>query len=311
MHADRRVLTGSGIGGNYQGRHPMITITAASGQFGRHALDELLRRGVPAGQIVATARDTGELADYATQGVQVRRADYDDAASLDEAFRDLDRLLLISSSALGHLDAQHANAIEAAKKAGASEIVYTSFLNADTSGIVMAEDHVKTEQMIRDSGIPFAILRNGSYIENYTALVGFWLQYGDAVGAAGDGPFSGASRKDLAIAAAAIISGDPVTGQTYELGGHPDYTMQDLVNLAAELSGKPITYTNLPQDDYAGVLVSGGFPKELANALADNNAGALRGAWHTDSDDLTRILGRPATQPRQVMADALAALGQH
>ena len=289
----------------------MITITAASGQFGRHVLDELLRRGVPAGQIVATTRDTGKLAGYAEQGIQVRHADYDDIASLDEAFRDLDRLLLISSSAIGHLASHHANAIEAAKKAGASEIVYTSFLNADTSGIAMAEDHVKTEQMIRDSGIPFAILRNGSYIENYTALVGFWLQYGTAVGAAGDGTFSGASRKDLAIAAAAIISSDPVTGQTYELGGHPDHTMQDLVNLASELSGKPITYTNLPKDDYAGVLASGGLPKELADALADNNAGALRGAWHTDSDDLTRILGRPATQPRQVMADALAALNQH
>src|SRR5215472_16607496 len=96
-------------------RHPVITITAASGQFGRHVLDELLRRGVPAGQIVATARDTCELADYATQGVQVRRADYDDVASLDEAFGDLDRLLLISSSALGHLAAQHVNTIEAAK----------------------------------------------------------------------------------------------------------------------------------------------------------------------------------------------------
>src|SRR2546422_735692 len=78
-------------------RHPMITITAASGQFGRHVLDELLRRGVPAEQIVATARDTDKLAGYAKQGVQVRRADYDDVASLDEAFRDLDRLLLVSS----------------------------------------------------------------------------------------------------------------------------------------------------------------------------------------------------------------------
>jgi NAD(P)H dehydrogenase (quinone) len=287
----------------------MITITAASGQFGRHVLDELLRRGVAADQIVATTRDTAKLADYATRGAQVRHADYDDPASLHEAFRGLDRLLLISSSALGQQAQQHANVVSAAQQAGATEIVYTSFLNADSSGIMMAADHAATEKLIRDSGIPFAILRNGSYIENYAGLVGFWVQYGTAVGAAGDGKISGAARKDLAIAAATVISGEPVHGEVYELGG-PDYTMSDLVNLASELSGKTIEYQNLPQENYAGVLVSGGFPKELADALADNNAGAARGAWHTDSDALTQLLGRPTTWPREVMTDALAALDQ-
>lgn len=285
----------------------MITITAASGQFGRHALDELLRRGVPAGQIVATARDTSELADYAKQGVQVRRADYDDGASLDQAFRDLGRLL-------SHLLQRPRSSRRAARQRDRGDEAGRGIRDRlhqlpqrrhqrHRHGRGPRQDRAddpRQRHPVRDLAqrlLHRELHRPGGVLA--------------AIRRRGRRPFSGASRKDLAIAAAAIISGDPVTGQTYELGAHPDYTMQDLVNLAAELSGKPITYTNLPQDDYAGVLVSGGFPKELADALADNNAGALRGAWHTASDDLTRILGRPATGPRQVMADALAALGQH
>ncbi|NWL10425.1 NAD(P)-dependent oxidoreductase [Paenarthrobacter nitroguajacolicus] len=285
----------------------MITITAASSQFGRAVLDELLADGAAPESIVATARETTSLASYADRGVQVRFADYEDTGSLDAAFRDLDRLLLISSNSPAAQAAQHANVVEAAKRANATEIVYTSYLNADTSGIQMAQPHAETERIIRESGLPFAFLRNGSYIENSAGFVGFWVQYGEAVGAAGDGKISGAARQDLAIAAARVIAGDVVNGEVYELGGS-DYTMQDLVTVAAELSGKPITYNNLPKDAYAGVLVSGGLPEGLAAAIADNNAGAARGAWKTTSTALTDILGRPTTTPREVFAQALAQL---
>jgi NAD(P)H dehydrogenase (quinone) len=288
----------------------MITITAASGQLGRLVLDDLLHRGVPPVDIVATTRDVTRLQIYADRGVAVRHADYSDPASLAAALADVDRLLLISSSELGRQAEHHRNVIDAATSAGASEIVYTSYLNADTSGIIMAADHFRTEGMIRESGLPFAILRNGSYIENYTGFVGFWLQFGNFTASGGDGRISGAARRDFAEAAAAVVSGDPVSGQVYELGG-PAYTFADLAAEVSVQSGVDISYDDLPVAEYASILVQGtGMPQQLADALADNSAGAARGAWYTDSDHLERLIGRRPTPVRDVVAEALAAAKQ-
>jgi NAD(P)H dehydrogenase (quinone) len=283
----------------------MITVTAASGRLGRLVIDDLLRRGVAPADIVATSLHPDSLQSHADQGVVVRYADYADPASLESALADADRLLLISSSELGKLADHHRNVIDAAVAAGASEIVYTSFLNADMSGILMAVDHARTEEMIKASGLPYAILRNGSYIENYTGFVGFWLHFKSFTASGGDGRISGAARKDLAEAAAVVISGDPVSGQVYELGG-PAYTMADLAAEASAQSGVPMEYVNLSVPDYASILVQGtGMPHELAEALADNSAGAARGAWYTDSGDLERLIGHPATPVREVVAAAL------
>jgi NAD(P)H dehydrogenase (quinone) len=300
-----------GLGTITHGRRPtLITITAASGQLGRLILDALLRRGVRPADIVATTRDVTRLQSYADRGIMVRHADYTDPASLAAAFADVDRLLLISSGEFGRQAEQHRNVIDAAVSAGASGLAYTSYLNADTSGIIMAADHFRTECMIRESGLPYAILRNGSYIENYTGFIGFWLQFGTFTASGGSGRISGAARRDFAEAAAAVISGEQASGQIYELGG-PAYTFADLAAEASARSGVAIRYDDLPVAEYASILMQGtGMPQHLAEALADNSAGAARGAWYTDSDDLERLIGRRPTPVRDVVAEALAATKQ-
>jgi NAD(P)H dehydrogenase (quinone) len=289
----------------------MITVTAADGRLGRLVLEHLLGRGVAASDVVATSWKPDALKPYADRGVVVRYADYSDPASLAAALADVDRLLLISSSELGKLAEHHRNVVDAAIAAGASEIVYTSFLNADTSGIMMAVDHARTEEMIKASGLPFAILRNGSYLENYTDFLGFWLQFKTFTASGGDGQISGAARKDLAEAAAVVVSGGPVSGQTYELGG-PAYTLADLAAEASAQSGVPIEYVDLSVPEYAGILVQGtGMPQELAEALADNSAGSARGGWFTESKDLERLIGHPATPISEVVAAALVEAQAH
>ncbi|MFI6700217.1 NAD(P)H-binding protein [Streptomyces sp. NPDC050509] len=283
----------------------MITVTGATGHFGRLAIDELLIRGVPADQIVAAVRTPEKATDLALRGIQIRQADYDHPATLATAFTGMERLLFISSSEFGRQAEQHANVVRAAKDAGATELIYTSYLNADSSGIAMAEPHTRTEELIRASGIPYSILRNGSYIENYTANIGMWLQYGTIIGSAGDGKISGATRADLATAAAVVAVGAPVANRVYELGGTP-FTMSDLAAETTAQTGTTVTYTDMPPDEYSKTLSSAGLPQFLTDAIADNSAGAARGGWYTDSKELQKLLGRPATSAREALAQALA-----
>jgi NAD(P)H dehydrogenase (quinone) len=149
----------------------MIIVTGASGQLGRLVIANLLK-STPAAQIVAAVRDVAKAADLAAQGVQVRRADYNDPASLDAAFEGATKVLLISSSELGQRVPQHRNVIDAAARAKVALLAYTSVLHADRSTLALAAEHRETEDAVRASGLSYTLLRNGWYVENYTGSLG-------------------------------------------------------------------------------------------------------------------------------------------
>ena len=279
-------------------------VTGASGHLGRLVVTSLLERGVPAASVVATARDTGRLDDLAALGVTVRRADYTDPASLKEAFVGVDRALLVSSSAVGERVTQHANVIAAAADAGVELLAYTSILRADTSTLLLAAEHVETERLLAESGLPVALLRNGWYVENWTAQIPAVLEHGVLTGAAGDGRVSAASRADYAAAAAAVLTADARAG-TYELGGTA-FTLTELVAELSRQTGHELAYRDLSTADYAAVLASAGLPGPVAAGYADGDRGVRDGELLDTTGDLARLIGRPSTPLGDALRAALA-----
>lgn len=286
-----------------------IVITGATGQLGRHVVEALLERNVPASGIVAAGRSTEKLADLAARGVQVKAMDYTDAASVAAALEGATKVLLISGSEVGQRVEQHRTVIEAARAQGIELIAYTSIANADTTGMKLAAEHQATEAILKDSGIPFAILRNGWYLENYTEQLPGTLAQGALAGSAGDGKVSAASRLDYAEAAAAVlVAPESQAGKVYELGGDHSFT---LVELAAEISAaanQPVAYQDLPAGDYAGLLAGFGVPQAFADILADSDLGIARGDLHVSGSDLRDLIGRPTTPMPDAVRSALAAV---
>jgi NAD(P)H dehydrogenase (quinone) len=278
-----------------------IVITGATGHLGRLVVESLLSRGVPAEEIIATGRRTEALADLAERGVVVRRADFDDEASLREAFAGAEKLLLVSGSEVGQRARQHGNAISAAKAAGVQFIAYTSILRADSSTLLLAAEHLATEQLLAQAGVPHALLRNGWYIENYTGQLPVYLEHGIA-GAAGTGKVSAATRADFAEAAAAVLTGDGHEGAVYELGGEP-FTMAELAEVVSAASGRTVTYTDLPLEQYQAVLVGAGLPEPVAAVFADGDRGVADGELFVEASDLDTLIGRAPT----TLTDAVAA----
>lgn len=283
----------------------MIAITGATGQLGRLVIQNLLKT-VPAAQIVAAVRSPDKAADLAALGVQVRQADYAQPATLDAAFQGVDKLLLISSSEVGQRAPQHAAVIAAAQKAGVKLLAYTSILRADTSPLGLAAEHKETEAMLRASGLPHVLLRNGWYTENYAASVPAALQYGAVMGSAKDGRIASAARADYAAAAAAVLTQDGQAGQVYELAGDTAYTLSELAAEIATQSGKPVVYNDLPEAAYAAALVQVGLPEGFAALLADSDVGASKGGLFDDGRQLSRLIGRPTTPLAEVVKAALA-----
>ena len=272
----------------------MIAITGATGQLGQHVIESLLKT-VPASQIVAIVRNPAKATALSQQGITVRQADYSDEAAFTTALQGIDKLLLISSSEVGQRAPQHRNVINAAKAAHVKFIAYTSLLHADTSPLGLADEHVATEKMLAESGIAYALLRNGWYTENYLASAPAALEHGVFIGAAGEGKIASATRADYAAAAARVISEEGHAGKTYELAGDAGWTLSQLAAELATQSGKIVVYQNLSEADFAAALKGFGLPAGLADMLADSDVGASKGGLFDDSHTLSKLIGRPTT----------------
>lgn len=284
----------------------MIAITGATGQLGRLVITELLK-SVPANELVAVARTPDKAADLAALGVQVRRGDYTLPETLADALAGVDKLLLISSSEVGQRVAQHANAIAEAKSAGVKLLAYTSILHADATPLGLGDEHRQTEARLAQSGLPFVLLRNGWYTENYAASIPAALQYGVLLGSAGEGRIASAARADYAAAAAAVLLAEAQAGKVYELAGDASYTLSDFAAEIAKQSGKPVAYQDMPPTAFAAALRNAGLPEGVADLLADSDAGASQGSLFDDSRTLSSLIGRPTTPMSEVVRKALAA----
>lgn len=284
-----------------------LFVTGATGQLGRLVVDALLQR-VPAARIVAGVRDPDGAAAkaLAALGVELRIADYARPETLGPALAGIDKLLLISSNEIGGRLTQHENVIAAAKAAGVSLLAYTSLLHAPNSPFGIAEEHRQTEAALAAAGIPFVVLRNGWYNENYAAAIPTALAHGALIGSAGDGLIASAARADYAEAAAIVLTSDQdQAGRIYELAGDTAYTLADLAAEASRLTGKPLPYRDLPVADYKAALLGAGLPEMMVGLFADFHVGTATGTLLDRDRQLSRLLGRPTTPVSATLATLL------
>ena len=279
-----------------------IGVTGATGQLGRLVVEELKKR-VSADAIVALVRTPSKAADM---GVESYEFDYNNSDDLVCALAGIDRLLLISSNEIGQRARQHANVVAAAKKAGVKWIVYTSLLHADTSSLSLAEEHKATEKVLKESGIPYTLLRNGWYTENYTGSIPNAIAAGAFIGSAGNGKIASAARADYAEAAAVVLTDLDHQQKVYELAGDDAYTLADLAAEVSHQTGKAIPYQNLSEADYASALKKVGIPEGLAYAIAGWDVAASKNDLFDNGHNLSKLIGRTTTSLSDSVAAALA-----
>jgi len=284
----------------------MIAVTGANGQLGRLVLKHLA--GLTNTPVRALVRSPEKAQDLSSDQVSIAQFDYNDPAELPKALEGVERLLLISGSEVGQRVGQHKAVIDAAKAAGVKFIAYTSLLNVPSSSLILGAEHIETEQLLIDSGIPHAVLRNGWYLENYAGTVAAALKHGAVVGASANGRISVAGREDYAEAAARIIAGDDLSTRSIELAGDEAITLTDLAEEISLQSGRTIPFQNLSEADYAGMLTGAGLPEGFAKALADADRGAANGELFNASTALRGILGHPTKSLSSFVAEALTPM---
>lgn len=293
-----------------QKQHTLL-VTGAGGQLGRRVVELLLEKAE--GPIVAATRDPAKIADFAARGVDVRRADFEDAASLATAFEGVDRALLISTDALdrpGRRYDQHVAAVNAFARANVKHVVYTSIVNPkEGAASFVADDHRKTEAALASSGLSYTALRNNLYVDLSIPAFAGAIASGRLVDARGDGKVSLISREDCARAAAAALASSFEGTRTLDITGAEALSGEDLASILSALAGKAVTYVPVSAEAAVSGMVEHGLPRGLAELFVTFDVAIARGELAVVSQAVYELTGKKPQTIRDYLTLRRAELG--
>ena len=279
----------------------MIIVTGATGALNGATVDHLLER-VAASDIVVAVRDTAKAGRFADLGIEVRRADYADPASLAPAFDGADQLLLVSSSdQKADAVSLHRAAVDAAVQVGVGRILYTSHQGAapDTP-FGPGRDHAATERLLAASGIAWTSLRNGFYAHSLAWSLGDWRESG-VVTVPVDGPMSWTAREDSAEAAAVILASNGGYDGAVTLTASAAPTFADIAAMASDATGRPVRMREIGDDAWVAAQVTAGQPEFVARFMLGMYQAAHEGFFAGTDPLLATLLGREPRTVRQVL----------
>lgn len=275
-----------------------ILVTGATGQLGYEVVKSLLSR-TDASHIAALVRnpENEKAVDIAAQGVELRQADYDDYHSLVKAFQGIDKLYFVSGNDISRRIPQHENVVKAAKEAGIKHIIYTSFERkneTDTSPIAaVAKGHLKTEELLKSSGLAYTILKHNLYLDILPMYIGEQvIERGMIYLPAGNGKTGFVTRKDMAEMAAAILTTEGHENQSYDVTAEKTYSFGEIAGLLSRFTGKNVQYVSPSPEEHQKTLTEADVPIEVITLFSGFAQSIAQGDFDQTSDLIFRVTGK-------------------
>lgn len=274
--------------------------------MGKATIDFLLKKGISANTISALIRDESKAADLKAKGVILLTGDYNNYGSLVEAFKGVDKLLLVSGSDIANRGTQQKNAVMAAREAGVKHLLYTSFErknDTDTSPIAMiAKAHIDTEALIKASGMTYTIFRNNLYMDALPMFLGEKVLETGLFFPAGETKSAFALRMDMAEAIANVLTSEGHENREYSLSNTENFSLQDMADVLSKRSNKSISYTSPTAEIYTSTLSKAGVPMEYVRMFAGFAEAIRQGEFTGEHTDLENLLGRKPTSMEDFLA---------
>lgn len=268
-----------------------ILITGASGGLGGGVLDTLLKL-VPADRLVAVGRNAAKMERFAKAGVDVRIADFDDAAATEQALAGVHTVYLVPTVAPNRLE-QHQRVIDTAKKAGVQQFIYSGGIHhGETGQGAIVSDHQKTEQAIIASGIPYTLVRNSIYLDVLPMILGKAAESGVFAYPIAPNGVSLASRADMAEATARIIADPALHGRPHPLSSPNAITYAQVAESYSRVIGTPVQHHDVSLEEHHQHLLAAGIPAPVAPFLVGMARALAEGVIREPNNELAELLGR-------------------
>jgi NAD(P)H dehydrogenase (quinone) len=280
-----------------------IGVSGASGQLGKGVIAALAKRKGDH-EVVAISRTPDTIAAPA----QGRLGDYDQPHTLASAYAGLDRLLIIPSAELsrGRRGAQNEAAIDAAVKAGVGHVVLMSVAGTrkEEEPSIGASYWRGEERLIRTAPT-WTILRMNYYAQALAQEAQMSLGRGVLTGL-GENRVAFVSRDDVGAAAAGLLTSDGHAGAIYNATGPERLSGAERAAIVAEVTGKPMSFMTITEEQLRGGLAQAGLPEDVVNAVASIQASFVAGAFDILTGDVERLSGQPPKSLREILASSLS-----
>jgi NAD(P)H dehydrogenase (quinone) len=259
---------------------PTVLVTGAGGRLGARVVELLLEQSFP-GKIIAGTRHPSKPPALSSGSVDVRRLDWDDAASLRPAFEGADRALIISGDKLEGRSENHVRTVEAAAAAGVKHLSYTSMLTPERyQDIPIAPSHLATERALRRSGVANLALQNLWYTETLIDKLKRALVEGRWLTAAGDGKVAYVTREDCARTAAAVLAAPEPPSGVLAVTGPEALSVHEIAAIATELTASRSRWSPSPTSRWPMACARDTSLKCLSASSSASNGSTARAMVH-------------------------------
>ena len=272
----------------------MILVTGSTGNVGSKLLRELTARKVAFRAFVHKPKDVERLR---AEGIDAVLGDITDRESIRAALQDVTHFYILTPSSPQLADIE-GGLVEEAKQAGVQHIVKHSVLGSDVNAICpFTQVHAQAEEVIKASGIPYTFLRLNSFMQNFvTSHARSIMAQGTFYEALADARVSHVDTRDIAVAAATVLTEAGHEGQAYDITGPEALTDTQIAEKLSAILDKQITYTPVPDEAMRQGLLTAGLSDWYADSLVKLNQFYRQGGGAPVTPDLERLIGRkPST----------------
>jgi uncharacterized protein YbjT (DUF2867 family) len=282
----------------------MVLVIGAGSSIGSALIGELLARRE---LVRAFVRPDEEDTTSFLSSVDVAAGDLDDPASLVDAMQGVDRVFLHCDPAPDEVRL-NSNAIRVAKGMGVRLMVRCSMLGANPSSPArLIADHGQCDRYLEQSRVPCAILRANLLTQTVTDST---IPSIDAAGRfsvnAGAARISMVDARDVAAAAAVVLTESGHEGRHYDLTGPEALSYSEIARRLSRAIGWPTTYVDAPDDVVRDALLRRDMDEWLADAEVELFANYRRAGPFGYASAVTESVERLTGQaPRPL--DALIA----
>ena len=279
----------------------ILLVTGASGTVGAHLLRELQAARVPLAAMSSRAAAMIE-------GVESRRADFNDPASLERAFAGVHTLFLLLPIVPNKL-ALAGNAIAAAQAAGVRHIVRSSGVGADAaSPYALMKLQGEIDALVAASGIRYTLLRPVGFMQNYLTYQAAQVKSGTIYLPLGDARQPLIDARDVAAAAARILRApDAHAGRTYNLTGAEALSQHDVAAHLSQVLNRDIRYVPVSFEQANEAMRGMGMPPLLVEWMDSLNRYIVAGEGVDVSPHAPALLGRSPITFARFAGDHAAA----
>jgi len=278
-----------------------ILVTGATGKVGSALLDNLGNADV---ELRALIRNGSKARSLGLRNVEVVSGDFLESQTLRPAIEGVDAIFLLTPIH-PHQVQQAANVIDVASESGNDpHVVRLSVHQASHEAPTrISRQHAEIEERLISSGLPYTLLRPQSFMQNTLLSAPTVACQGRIFQPMKDGRLGMIDARDIGEVAAKVLTEDGHEGKTYTLTGPAAISFYDVAEALSEVLDKEVAYVPIPPEKAKEAMLDRGIPEWMADALNEYARAHSEGYSNWTTEDVERLLGRPATSYKEFASD--------